>query len=74
MTRWLLSLSAFVFVAGIGLAAEHTKDTPAEVKKSLGLSADDHIVAFIYTGGGLGALFAPGKPATVQDAMLQFPG
>ena len=45
-----------------------------EVKKSLGLSADDHIVAFIYTGGGLGALFAPGKPATVQDAMLQFPG
>jgi nitroreductase len=45
-----------------------------EVKKSLGLAADDHIVGFIYTGGGLGALFAPGKPATVQDAMLQFPG
>jgi len=45
-----------------------------EVKKSLGLAVDDHIVGFIYTGGGLGALFAPGKAATVQDAMLQFPG
>jgi nitroreductase len=44
-----------------------------EVKKALGLAADDHIVGFIYTGGGLGALFAPGKPATVQDAMLKFP-
>jgi len=45
-----------------------------EVKKGLGLNADDHIIAFIYAGGGLGALFAPGKPATVQDAMLEFPG
>jgi nitroreductase len=45
-----------------------------EVKKSLGMAADDHIVGFIYTGGGLGALFAPGKPARVEDAMLQFPG
>ena len=45
-----------------------------EVKKALGLAVDDHIVAFVYAGGGLGALFAPGKPATVQDAMLQFPG
>lgn len=45
-----------------------------EVKKALGFAADDHIVAFIYAGGGLGALFAPGKPAIVQDAMLQFPG
>ncbi len=45
-----------------------------EVKKALGFAADDHIVAFIYAGGGLGALFAPGKPAVVQDAMLQFPG
>jgi nitroreductase len=44
-----------------------------EVKKSLGLAVDDHIVGFIYTGGGLGALFAPGKPAVVADAMLQFP-
>jgi nitroreductase len=45
-----------------------------EVKKSLGLAADDHIVGFIYAGGGLGALFAPGKAASVQDAMLTFPG
>ena len=45
-----------------------------EVKKSLGLAVDDHVVAFIYAGGGLGALFTPGKPATVQDAMLEFPG
>ena len=45
-----------------------------EVKKALGLAVDDHIVAFVYAGGGLGALFAPGKPAIVQDAMLQFPG
>jgi nitroreductase len=45
-----------------------------EVKKALGLAVDDHIVAFIYAGGGLGALFAPGKAAVVQDAMLQFPG
>jgi len=44
-----------------------------EVKKALGFAVDDHIVAFIYAGGGLGALFAPGKPASVQDAMLEFP-
>src|SRR4051812_27948942 len=45
-----------------------------EVKKSLGLATDDHIVGFVYAGGGLGALFAPGKAASVQDAMLKFPG
>jgi nitroreductase len=45
-----------------------------EVKKALGLNADDHIVAFVNAGGGLGALFAPGKPATVEDALLSFPG
>jgi nitroreductase len=45
-----------------------------EVKKSLGFAADDHIVGLIYTGGGFGATFAPGKPASVQDAMLDFPG
>jgi nitroreductase len=45
-----------------------------EVKKALGLAVDDHLVAFIYTGGGAGATFAPGKPASVQDAMLDFPG
>jgi hypothetical protein len=43
------------------------------MKKALGFAADDHIVAFIYTGGGMGASFAPGKPASVQDAMLDFP-
>ena len=45
-----------------------------EVKKALGLNSDDHIVAFVYAGGGLGALFAPGKPAVLEDAMLKFPG
>ena len=45
-----------------------------EVKKALGFAADDHLVGFIYTGGGAGATFAPGKPASVQDAMLDFPG
>ena len=45
-----------------------------EVKKSLGLNSDDHIVGFVYAGGGLGALFAPGKPAVLEDAMLSFPG
>jgi nitroreductase len=45
-----------------------------EVKKALGLAADDHLVGFIYTGGGLGATVATGKAASVQDAMLDFPG
>src|SRR5262245_21423546 len=45
-----------------------------EVKKALGFAAEDHLVGFIYTGGGFGATFAPGKPASVQDAMLDFPG
>ena len=45
-----------------------------EVKKALGLNSDDHIVAFVYAGGGLGALFAPGKPAVLEDALLKFPG
>jgi nitroreductase len=45
-----------------------------EVKRALGFAADDHLVGFIYTGGGAGATFAQGKPASVQDAMLTFPG
>jgi nitroreductase len=45
-----------------------------EVKKALGLAVDDHLVGFIYAGGGTGATFATGKPASVQDAMLEFPG
>lgn len=43
-----------------------------ELKKALGFSVDDHLVAFVYTGGG--ALCAPGKTANVQDAMVPFPG
>lgn len=45
-----------------------------EVKKALGLAADDHVVGFVYAGGGVGATFATGKAASVQDAMLDFPG
>ena len=43
-------------------------------EKSLSLAADDHIIGFIYTGGGAGATFATGKPANGQAAMLDFPG
>ena len=46
----------------------------SEVKKALGLAVDDHLVGFVYVGGGAGASFAPGKAASVQDAMLNFPG
>lgn len=45
----------------------------AGVKQSLGLAADDHLVAFVYVGGGAGATFSQGKPASVPDAMLAFP-
>ena len=67
----LLALHALGYVA-----AWKTGDAAydAEVKKALGFAADDHIVGFVYTGGGAGATFAPGKPASVQDAMLDFPG
>jgi nitroreductase len=43
------------------------------VKKALGLAVDDHIIGFIYAGGGVGATSAMGKTASVQDAMLDFP-
>lgn len=44
-----------------------------EVKKALGFTVDDHLIGFVYTGGAAGA--APtGKPASVQDAMVDFPG
>lgn len=46
----------------------------SEVKKALGFAVDDHVVAFVYVGGGAGATFAPGKAASVQEAMLEFPG
>lgn len=45
-----------------------------EVKKALGLSVDDHLIGFVYAGGGTGATFSTGKAASVQDAMLDFPG
>lgn len=67
----LLALHALGYVAA-WKTGEAAYDT--EVKKALGLSSDDHIVGFVYTGGGAGATFAPGKPASVQDAMLDFPG
>jgi nitroreductase len=66
----LLALHALDYVAA-WKTGEAAYDT--EVKKSLGLAADDHIVGFIYTGKGAGATFATGKPASVQDAMLEFP-
>lgn len=66
----LLALHALGYVAA-WKTGEAAYDT--EVKKSLGLAADDHIVGFVYTGGGAGASFATGKPASVQDAMLEFP-
>ena len=67
----LLGLHNFGYAAA-WKTGEAAYDT--EVKKALGLNSDDHIVAFVYAGGGLGALFAPGKPAVLEDAMLKFPG
>jgi nitroreductase len=67
----LLALHALGYVAA-WKTGEAAYDT--DVKTSLGLAADDHIVGFVYTGGGAGATFATGKPANVQDAMLDFPG
>ena len=66
----LLALHSLGYVAA-WKTGEAAYDT--EVKKSLGLAADDHIVGFIYTGRGAGATFATGKAANVQDAMLEFP-
>jgi nitroreductase len=44
------------------------------MKKALGLAADDHIIGFVYTGGVTSTAPPPGKLASVQDAMLDFPG
>jgi len=44
-----------------------------EVKKALGLDPADHLIGFVYAGGGEGAVIPSGKPASVQDAMLEFP-
>ena len=66
----LLALHALGYVAA-WKTGEAAYDP--ELKKALGLAADDHIVGFVYTGGGAGATFATGKAASVQDAMLDFP-
>ena len=67
----LLALHALGYAAA-WKTGEAAYDT--EVKQALGFAADDHIVGFVYAGGGAGATFAPGKPASVQDAILDFPG
>jgi nitroreductase len=67
----LLALHALGYAAA-WKTGEAAYDT--EMKKALGLAADDHIVGFVYTGSGAGASFATGKPASIQDAMLEFPG
>ncbi|HEV7609836.1 MAG TPA: nitroreductase [Steroidobacteraceae bacterium] len=66
----LLGLHALGYAAA-WKTGEAAYDT--EVKKALGLAADDHIIGFVYAGGGAGATFAAGKAASVQDAMLEFP-
>jgi nitroreductase len=66
----LLALHSLGYVAA-WKTGEAAYDT--EVKKSLGLAADDHVVGFIYAGGGAGASFATGKAASVEDALLKFP-
>ena len=67
----LLALHSLGYVAA-WKTGEAAYDT--EVKRALGLNADDHLVGFIYTGRGAEATIAGGKAATVQDAMLEFPG
>jgi nitroreductase len=67
----LLALHAMGF-ASAWKTGEAAYDS--EVKRALGFAADDHLVGFIYTGGGAGATFAQGRPASVRDAMMEFPG
>jgi nitroreductase len=66
----LLALHALGYAAAwkTGAAAYDT-----DVKRALGFAADDHLVGFVYVGGGAGATIPPGKPASVPDAMLDFP-
>src|SRR5262249_40956240 len=66
----LLALHALGYAAA-WKTGEAAYDTT--VKQALGLAADDHVIGFVYVGGGTGASFSPGKPASVQDAMLDFP-
>lgn len=67
----LLALHALGYAAA-WKTGEAAYDT--EVKKALGFAADDHLIGFVYTGGGAGATFAPGKAASVQDALIEFAG
>jgi nitroreductase len=67
----LLGLHALGYAAA-WKTGEAAYDT--ELKKALGLAADDHIIGFVYAGGGAGASTPPSKPASVPDAMLEFPG
>jgi nitroreductase len=66
----LLALHALGYAAA-WKTGEAAYDT--EMKKALRIAADDHLVGFIYTGGGTGATFATGKAASVEEAMLVFP-
>jgi nitroreductase len=66
----LLALHALGFAAA-WKTGESAYDP--DVKQALGFDAADHIVGLVYTGGGSGASFAPGKPASVQDALVSFP-
>jgi nitroreductase len=66
----LLALHALGYAAA-WKTGESAYDT--EMKRALGFAADDHIIGFVYAGGGAGASFAPGKPASVDDVMLEFP-
>lgn len=67
----LLALHALGY-ASAWKTGEAAYDT--DMKKALGLAADDHIVAFVYTGGVTTAQVSSGKPPSVDDAMLEFPG
>jgi nitroreductase len=67
----LLALHALGFAAA-WKTGESAYDP--DVRTALGFTREDHLVGFVYTGGGAGASFSPGKPASVQDAMMGFPG
>ena len=67
----LLGLHALGYAAA-WKTGEAAYDT--ELKKALGLAADDHVIGFVYAGGGAGASTPPSKAASVPDAMLAFPG
>ena len=65
----LLALHALGYVAA-WKTGEAAYDT--EVKKALGFAADDHLVGFIYTGGGAGrdVRHGQGRQRSGRDARL----